>query len=280
MAQAVHDAGGKIALQIGHGGVVSSPELIGQEPTGPSAMLTEAGPLGREMTLDEIEETVEAFAAAASRAVQASFDGVQIHTAHGYLLSQFLSPFFNRRSDAYGGSLENRARMLMQVVGRVQSAVGDGYPVFVKLNSEDCLEGGFTNKEMLAVCAMLQDAGVDAIELSGGTVLGLVMNKPEISFSRVGKDGVYWRAAAEQYKSEIGVPLILVGGVHSCETTEGLVEGGAADYVAMCRPLIREPDLINRWKAGDRKKADCISDNACIMAGIQWQGVHCVHLAQ
>jgi 2,4-dienoyl-CoA reductase-like NADH-dependent reductase (Old Yellow Enzyme family) len=142
MAQAVHQAGGKIAMQIAHGGLFASPDLTGQEPLGPSPMPTGEGLLGREMTPGEIEETVAAFGSAASRAVQAGYDAVQIHAAHGYLLSEFLSPFFNHRTDAYGGSLENRARMLMQVVDRVQDAVGDEYPVLVKLNSEDRLEGG------------------------------------------------------------------------------------------------------------------------------------------
>jgi len=278
MTQSVHNAGGKIVLQIGHGGVFSSFELTGKEPLGPSAMPTEQGPLGRAMTEGEVQDTVNAFAAAASRAVKAGFDGVQIHAAHGYLLSQFLSPFFNHRADAYGGSFENRARMLMQVVERVRDAVGDGYPVFVKVNSEDRLEGGLGNAEMLAVCAMLEQAGIDAIELSGGTILGLAMNNPAISFSPVGDNGVYWRAAAEQYKKEIGIPLILVGGVRSYEAAEALVKTGVADYVSLCRPLIREPDLVHRWQAGDRKKAGCISDNACIMAGVKGEGVHCVHI--
>ena len=280
MTQAVHDAGAKIALQIVHGGVLSPAELTGEEPVGPSAMPTEAGPLGRAMTAGEIQGTVEAFAAAASRAVVAGFDAVEIHAAHGYLLSQFLSPFFNRRTDEYGGSLGNRARMLMQVVSGVQDAVDDGYPVFVKMNSEDLLDGGLSKKEMVEVCAMLQGAGIDAIELSGGTVLGVAMNKLEITPFPVGNGRVYWREAAEQYKKEIDVPLILVGGIRSFETAEGLVEGGVTDYVALSRPLIREPDLINRWKAGDRKKADCISDDACGFAGFEGKSVRCVHLAQ
>jgi len=278
MTESVHKAGGKIILQIGHGGVFSSAELTGKEVLGPSAMPTEQGPLGRAMSEGEIEDTVDAFAAAAARAVKAGFDGVQIHAAHGYLLSQFLSPFFNHRSDAHGGTLENRARMLIQVVERVRDVVSDAYPVFVKVNSEDRLEGGLGNVEMLAVCAMLEQAGVDAIELSGGTILGLVMNDPAISFSPVGSDGMYWQTAAKQYKKRIGVPLILVGGVRSCEAAEASVENGVADYVSLCRPLIREPDLVRRWQAGDRTKADCISDNACIMAGIQGKGVHCPHL--
>ena len=280
MTQSVHKAGGKIVLQIAHGGVFSSSELTGAEPLGPSAMPTEQGPLGRAMTEREIQDTVDAFASAAARAVQAGFDGVQIHAAHGYLLSQFLSPFFNQRTDAYGGSLENRARLLMQVVERVRKVVGKRYPILVKLNSEDCLEGGLTNKEMLSVCTMLQTAGIDAIEMSGGTILGLVMNKPEISFSPVGDRQPYWRQAAEQYKSKIDLPLILVGGIRSCEMARELIESGVADYISLCRPLIREPGLVNRWKEGDTSKADCISDNACVMAGVQGKSVHCVHVDQ
>jgi 2,4-dienoyl-CoA reductase-like NADH-dependent reductase (Old Yellow Enzyme family) len=280
MTQSVHKAGGKIMLQIGHGGVFSSSELTGAEPLGPSAMPTEQGPLGRAMAEGEIEDTLAAYASAATRAVQAGFDGIQIHAAHGYLLSQFLSPFFNRRTDAYGGSLENRTRLLMQVVERVREAVGNGYPVLVKLNSEDCLEGGLTNQEMLSVGAMLQTAGIDAIEMSGGTILGLVMNKPEISFSPVGDRQPYWRQAAEQFKSKIDLPLILVGGIRSCEMAKELIESGVADYISLCRPLIREPGLINRWKEGDARKADCISDNACVMGGVQGKGVHCVHVDQ
>jgi 2,4-dienoyl-CoA reductase-like NADH-dependent reductase (Old Yellow Enzyme family) len=243
-------------------------------------MPTEQGPLGRAMTGGEIQDTVDAFAAAAARGVQAGFDGVQIHAAHGYLLSQFLSPFFNRRADAYGGALDNRARMLIQVVERVREAVGGAYPVLVKVNSEDRLEGGFGRAEMLALCAMVQQAGVDAIEVSGGTILGLATGKPEISFSPVSEKGVYWQDAAEQAKKEIGVPLILVGGIRSFETAETLIESGVADLISLSRPLIREPGLFNRWKAGDRRPAGCISDNACVMAGVKGEGVHCVHIDQ
>jgi 2,4-dienoyl-CoA reductase-like NADH-dependent reductase (Old Yellow Enzyme family) len=279
MTEAVHKAGGKIAMQIVHGGVLSSPELTGEEVLGPSAMQSENGPVGREMTKEEIQETVEAFVKAASRAEKAGFDGLQIHIAHTYLLNQFLSPFFNKRTDEYGGSLENRARMLMQVVSRVKDTVA-GYPILVKLNSEDLLEGGLTKEEMLEVCAMLQHAGIDAIELSGGTTLGLFINKLEITPFPIGNGDVYWRKAAEQYKKKIDVPLILVGGIRSFETAEQLVEGGVADYVSMSRPLIREPDLINRWKTGDTRKADCVSDNACLQPGIEGKGVHCAHLVQ
>ena len=280
MATVVHESGGKIAMQMVHGGVFSIPELTGEEVLGPSAMQTEKGPVGREMTKEEIQETVEAFVKAASRAKKAGFDGVQIHVAHGYLLNQFLSPFFNKRTDEYGGSLDNRARMIMQVVSGVHEAVGDAFPVFVKLNSDDLLDGGFTKKQMLEVCVMLQAAGIDAIELSGGTGLGLALNKLEITPFPVGNGEVYWREATELYNAKVDVPLMLVGGLRSYETAEKLVEAGVVDYVSLSRPLIREPDLINRWKKGDMREADCVRDNACFKSGMEGQGIRCFHLDQ
>ena len=123
MAETVHKAGGKILMQLAHGGLFAHPQLTGQKPLGPSVMTTENGPVGREMTQDEIHGTVQAFREAAVRAQKAGFDGVQIHAAHGYLLSQFLSPFFNKREDEYGGSVENRARIVLQIVQSVRKAV-------------------------------------------------------------------------------------------------------------------------------------------------------------
>jgi len=267
-------------LQIAHGGLQSPAELVGGTPLGPSPMQTEQGPLGRAMTHDEIQETVNAFGAAATRAVRAGFDGIQIHAAHGYLLSEFLSPFFNQRADDYGQSLENRARLLMQVVERVQGVANDAIPVFVKLNTDDRLPGGFSTDEMIGVSGMLQDIGVDAIELSGGTTMALFMNQPENSYARTGEERLYWQDAAEQYRSEVDVPLMLVGGIRTLEEAEEIVESGLADYVSMCRPLIREPSLVNRWKAGNTTPANCASCNGCLRAGAQGEGVHCVQTVQ
>ena len=125
------------------------------------------------MTTEQIHSGRCRFRRSAARAKKAGFDGVKIHAAHGFLLSQFLSPFFNHREDAYGGSLENRARLLLEVVHSVREAVGDWVPVLVKINAEDFLPGGFSTDEMLQVAELLERAGVDAIELSGGTILGL-----------------------------------------------------------------------------------------------------------
>lgn len=278
MAETVHNADGKILMQLAHGGLFAHPQLTGQDPIGPSAMMTEKGLTGREMTKQEIQGIVSAFRESAIRAQKAGFDGIQIHAAHGYLLSQFLSPFFNKREDEYGGSIENRGRIVLEVVQSVREAVGDQFPVLVKINAEDFLDGGFCVDDMLNVARMLEKSSVDAIELSGGTILGILMGTPNISFSRIGDEEIYYEAAAKRYKGEIRIPLMLVGGIRSYEVSQRLVEEGVTDYVSLCRPLIREPDLIKRWELGDTREADCVSENACFQPGIEGKGVHCVHV--
>jgi 2,4-dienoyl-CoA reductase-like NADH-dependent reductase (Old Yellow Enzyme family) len=280
MAQAVHQAGGKVALQIAHAGLLADTEQTGQDPLGPSPMQTENGPVGRAMTAGELDDMVAAFASAASRAVQAGCDAVQIHSAHGYGLGQFISPFFNKRTDEYGGSVENRARMHRRVIAAVREAVGDAYPILIKMNVVDLLDGGLSKEEMVEACVLLEQAGIDAIELSGGTTYALRKGQIELTPFPTKKKTVYYRDAAELYKTKVDVPLMLVGGIRSFETSEELVERGVADYISLCRPLIREPDLVKRWKAGDRRKADCISDNLCGYAIMQGKDLHCVHLEQ
>jgi 2,4-dienoyl-CoA reductase-like NADH-dependent reductase (Old Yellow Enzyme family) len=277
MASAVHDAQGKAILQLAHGGCYAPSALTGHEEVGPSANDTDKFPRCREMSLQEIDEVVQAFGKAAGRAQKAGFDGVQLHAAHGYLLSQFLSPFFNKRTDNYGGSIENRARILLEAFQAVRNEVGEQFPVFVKINSEDFVEGGLTADEMLQVCAMLEKAGVDAIEMSGGTVYA----SGAFSCCRVGQDqDVYYIEAAARYKERIGVPLLLVGGIRSPGQTEAIFRADLADYVSICRPLIREPDLIKRWKSGDTKPAACISCSGCFAPGLKGEGVHCVFEGQ
>jgi 2,4-dienoyl-CoA reductase-like NADH-dependent reductase (Old Yellow Enzyme family) len=277
MVDAVHEAGGKIVLQLAHAGRRAGFGLTELEPLGPSVMIGETGPACRAMTQDEILRVGEAFARAAVRAVKAGFDGIQIHAAHGYLLSQFLSPFHNKRKDTYGGGVENRARVLLEVLRRVRDVVGPGYPTLVKMNSEDFIDGGLSVDDMLAVAVMLEKGGIDAIELSGGSAFS---PKKYIS-SRPGRiereeDEVYYREAAHGYKERVHVPLILVGGIRSYGVAEKLAEDGIADYIALCRPLIREPGLINRWRSGDTGKATCVSDNGCFTPARAGRGLSCV----
>lgn len=144
MADAVHAQGGSIALQIAHAGCYGAQPLSGLEPIGPSSMDGSKAPVCRAMTAADIRQVTQAFAAAARRAQKAGFDAVQIHAAHGYLLSEFLSPYFNQRTDEYGGPVENRARLVLEVFQAIRAAVGSGYPILIKLNSEDFVEGGVT----------------------------------------------------------------------------------------------------------------------------------------
>jgi 2,4-dienoyl-CoA reductase-like NADH-dependent reductase (Old Yellow Enzyme family) len=278
MTQAVHEAGGRIVAQLFHGGLFANPQYTGQDPLGPSVLNTGQGPLGKEMMIEQIESIVMAFGEAAVRAKKAGFDGVQIHAAHAFLLSQFLSPFFNHRPDAYGGSIENRARLTLEVVQTVREAVGEAYPLLVKINADDFLPGGFSTDDMLQVAELLERVGVDALEMSGGTVLALVSGNPNASFSRVERNGLYYEDAAKRYRAKISAPLILDGGNRSLQVSQWLIEQGITDFAAMARPLIREPDLVQRWQTGDTTESACISCNDCLFEGLKGNGVHCMHL--
>lgn len=281
MAAAVHSAGGKIALQLVHGGCNANSSLTGLDPVGPTEVQKGGQIACRSAGKKEITAIVTAFAHAAERAKEAGFDAIQIHAAHGFLLSQFLSPAFNKRTDEYGGSLENRARFLLEVVKRIRQEVGPQYPVLVKLNSEDFLEGGLTRDEAIEVSGLLAKGSVDAIELSGGTgasPINLIPPRPG-SLSTPDKE-VYYREAAKAYKQYVPIPLILVGGIRSYEVAERMVRDGMTDYISLSRPLICEPGLVKRWREGDRRKSDCVSDNSCFAPASDGIGIYCVTMAK
>jgi len=258
MTRAVHDQNGKIVLQLGYGGAYLSKSRV------------------RIMTVGDIQELVTAYGTAARRAKTAGFDGVQIFAAHGFFLSQLLCPRYNDRSDAYGGAIENRARALLEVLASVRAHTGDDYPVLVKLNCRDFVESGLNLQDSIRVAKWLAEGGMDAIELSGG-----LLNNPNIMQSKIdtAADEAYFQNEARAFKEEIEVPLILVGGIRSFDVASRLVSEGVADYISMSRPFIREPDLINRWKAGELREAECISCNNCFEQIKQGKGVSCVPLA-
>jgi 2,4-dienoyl-CoA reductase-like NADH-dependent reductase (Old Yellow Enzyme family) len=278
MALAVHDAGGKIALQLAHAGIRGAAGSEGFPAVGPSPLETESGVIGREMSEAELEALVRAFAAAAARAQAAGFDAVQIHAAHGYLLSQFLSPFFNKRTDGYGGDVSGRTRLPREVIAAVRDEVGPGYPVLLKMNAADFLPGGMTVEQMLQTLPILKEAGLDSIELSGGTFL----SSQEERSMRVPRDPQapsepYYEEAAVRFKEKTGLPLMLVGGIRTYETAERLVAQGIADYVALSRPLICEPDLVRRWESGDLGPSTCRSDNRCFVRALKGRGLVCAY---
>jgi 2,4-dienoyl-CoA reductase-like NADH-dependent reductase (Old Yellow Enzyme family) len=290
LADAVHAAGGKIALQLAHGGLWSvagaggdfhaAGAVCAPQPLGPSVRQTEAGPLGREMSLADIEAVVGAFAGAARRAREAGVDAVQIHAAHGYLLSEFLSPLFNRRQDAYGGSVARRTRLVTEVVAAVREAVGPDYPVLIKLNSEDFVAGGATVEEMLESAALLAAAGVDAIELSGGTSLSGDLGPLRMRTGIPEDREAYYQEAAIKLKQRVSLPVMLVGGIRTFEAAERLVAQGYADYISLSRPFVCEPDLVARWERGDRGPSICRSDNRCFYKTLKREGIFCPHVAR
>ncbi len=275
MAAAVHAKGGKIVMQLAHAGFFANAKLTGQTPLAPSNVEGIAKGPRQELNVAEIKEIVVALARGAGRAKEAGFDGVQIHSAHGYLLSQFLSPAYNKRTDEYGGDIRSRAKIHREVLQAVRDAVGTGYPVLIKINSQDFIDDGLSLEDSVQVGKMMADGGIDAIEISGG-----MLNNPKLSPSRMAinkaEKEAYFREAAEAFRAKIDVPLILVGGNRSVEVAERLVDESIVDYVSLCRPLIREPDLINRWKSGDLRKATCISDNQCFGPGQKGEGIYCI----
>jgi len=275
LTDAVHKKGGKIMVQLAHAGMFANPKLTGETPVAPSALSGFTEYLPKEMDLNDIEELVKAFGEAALRAKNAGFDGIQIHAAHGYLLSQFLSPVFNKRNDRYGGKIEDRANFLLEILKSIRTNVGHDYPLLIKMNSRDFLEGGLELEESIEVAAMLKEEGIDAIEISGGTAAS-----GKRSPARTGilseDDEAYFKDAARAFKESIDIPLILVGGIRSLGVAKDIVDNNIADYISMSRPFIREPDLINRWKSGNQDKANCLSDSKCFAPAMSGKGVYCV----
>jgi 2,4-dienoyl-CoA reductase-like NADH-dependent reductase (Old Yellow Enzyme family) len=224
MARAVQAAGGKMALQLVHGGCYANSGLTGSELVGPSKVEKDGQVTCRQAGSKDIAAIISAFARAAGRAQQAGFDAVQIHAAHGFLLSQFLSPAFNKRKDEYGGELENRARLVLEVVKSVRATVGPEYPILIKLNSEDFLEDGMTREEAVKVAGLLEKASVDAIELSGGTVASPEkFLPPRPGRLKAPEQEAYYLEAARLYKQKVSIPLLLVGGIRSHDIAEKLV---------------------------------------------------------
>ncbi len=275
MAGAVHDRSGKIVAQLAHAGLYADAELTGQAPLAPSSVTGFTQNVPEEMNPADIGQVVDAFADAARRAKTAGFDGVQIHAAHGYLLSQFLSPQFNRRSDAYGRGVSDRARIVLEVLEEIRSRVGPDYPVLIKMNTGDYLEGGLELEDALTIAALLESAGIDAIELSGGTGASGKLSPVRTGINREEQEA-YFEDAARRFRNQVGVPLLLVGGIRSYSIAERIVSQNIADCISMSRPFIREPDLVNRWRSGDRSRSTCLSDNRCFVPIRNGEGVYCV----
>jgi len=225
------------------------------------------------LTAGEIEMIIGGLAEGIVQMKALGFDGVQLHCAHGYLLSRFLSPYANRREDQYGGSVVNRVRIIREVVAEARGRAGD-FPILIKMNGTDNMPGGIDAQNLPALALEIEKAGIDAIEISGGMADCLIRPKSELGFPPVPIPEAHTRINhpdKESYflehaeKLSLGIPIILVGGNRDVERLEAIVRRDKVDFIALCRPLINEPDLPRRWLEGRGTSATgCISCNSCL----------------
>lgn len=279
---AVHGEGGKIAFQLGHGGLQASEAATGQPLMGPASM-----------TESRIKEIIKAFKSAAERAVESGVDAIQLHAAHGYLLNEFLSPNVNQRKDAWGGSDENRFRLLKEIVLEIKSILPRGFPLLIKLSTNDYTgEDGVTPPLAVIYAGWLKELAVDGLETSCGTSKGRTFNmcrgdvpvaemvkmfpapaqemKRAYFESLAGKFDLkapYNVDATKRIRPVFGdIPLFAVGGWREMNQMEDAVSRGDTDFIAMCRPFIREPNIVKRFREGKAVKATCKSCNKCLAA--------------
>jgi len=251
----VHSFGSKTIIQLSHSGIIEKDGEFVDVTNGFSDDL---------ISNEDIKEIVKLYANAALRSQKAGFDGVQIHAAHGYFLTKFLSPFYNKRTDEYGGSVENRTKLVVEILNEIKDKCGNDYPVFLKLNSSDFMKEENTNglEQGRQIAIILDRAGIDAIEVSGGVADGeyscvrTKILKPE--------NEAYHLENCLEISKSVSAPLILVGGMRSPDIINQVLEAfPAIQGVSLSRPFISEPNLIKRWKDGDHKKARCVSCNMC-----------------
>jgi 2,4-dienoyl-CoA reductase-like NADH-dependent reductase (Old Yellow Enzyme family) len=265
LADAIHRGGGKCSIQLGHGGGHTRFDICGETPVAPSAIphpvfeVTNQTIVPRAMTLMDIHATTQAFAAAAARAEKAGFDCVEIHAAHGYLISQFLTPFENRRTDQYGGDLENRARMGLDVLRAVKAAVK--IPVIFRLSVDDYFPEGLQYTEGKQVALWAAEAGADALHIAAGHYRSLPsaarmippMNYPDATFL----------AYAWAVKQEVRVPVIAVGRLGEPDVAAEAIQTGKADFIALGRTSIAEPEWVEKLRRGEPARR-CLACNTCV----------------
>lgn len=263
---AIHAEGAKASIQLGHGGGHTRRDICGDAPIAPSAIahIVEEGHtetiVPEAMSRERIGRTVRAFAEAADRAARAGFDAVEIHGAHGYLLSQFLSPLENRRDDEYGGTLENRARFSLEIVRAVREAV-PGLAVVFRMNGDDFFDGGMTPPEAVEVAAWAAAAGADAIHVTGGHYRSTP--SPSIMIPPMATAPTPFLGFARAVKAVVAVPVITVGRFGAPADAEAALMAGDADFVALGRPLLADPQWPERARAGHEVRR-CLACNSCV----------------
>jgi len=299
---AMHAEGAKVSIQLGHAGWFASPRAMGMRPIGPSRSFSpHAQAFSRAMSPEQLDQVIGEFADATRLAVEAGFDAIEVHVGHGYLLSQFLCPYNNRRRDRWGGSLENRARFPRQVLRAVREAAGPGAAVTAKPNMEDGFAKGLQLDEGLEVARMIErDGSVDAFQLTGGHTtrtpmflmrgdvpLGEMIRNQRGWVRRLGMrllapsilqpwkfEEAFFLPNARRYLTELSLPLMLLGGLTRLDTMQRAIDEGFA-FVSLGRALIREPDLVRQMQTGETDAALCIPCNRCIVE-MDKGGTRCV----
>ena len=308
LSEAVHQEGGRIAFQLSHAGRQTKKSLIGRTPLAPSARGRDPTYFVKPVAMNEeqITEGVQAFGQAARRAVEAGADGVQIHAAHGYLLNEFLSPYWNVRHDDWGGSDQNRFRLLKETVLEVRKALPAGMPLLVKLSTNDYApREGVRPSLALTYASWLAELGIDGLELSCGAVYYSFanMSRGEIPVDEAAMAFPGWmrplakvslRRMAGKFDLEegynipasrlikpavAGLPVMVVGGLRRLSHMEALLEEGAADFVSMSRPFVREPTLVRRFREGKAERASCESCNRCFALIASDRPLRCIQRA-
>lgn len=307
LTAAVHAEGARAAIQLGHAGYFASRAAIGTTPVGPSRVFNPAGlAFSRAADEGDLDRIAGDFGRAAALAVRAGFDAIEVHLGHGYLLSQFLSPFTNRRRDGYGGGIAARARFPRRVLRTVREAVGGaGVAVYAKLNMEDGFRGGLQLADAIEVARLLEaDGTVDALELTGGFTSRspMFLMRGEVPLSdmirhersavrRLGLrvagrrfmraypfTDAFFRPAAQQVRAAVSLPLILLGGILGLDTMQQAMQDGF-EFVALGRALLREPDLVARLAAGQASRSACVSCNRCVVQ-MEAGGTRCVFVPE
>jgi 2,4-dienoyl-CoA reductase-like NADH-dependent reductase (Old Yellow Enzyme family) len=271
LAEVIHRHDCYVFAQLNYGG--SRVEKECAEPVGPSPVVNPStGLLARELKTSEIWEIVHAFGRAAARVREAGLDGILIHGAHGYLASLFTSPFTNHRTDEWGGDAQRRFRFLDEIYRSIRKAVGNDFPVAIKLGIKDDTEEGLSLEEGADTAARLARIGIDTIEISAGVATKAIANRSNI---RSIEQEAYFLPYAKAVRPKVGqLPLSLVGGLRSPRLMEEIVTAGWTDFVSLARPFICEPDLVNKIREGRWGPVSCTRDDRC-RAGMGKEGLRC-----
>ena len=252
----VHKNKAKILMQIFHVGGLTT--LQTDKIYAPSSIkIPSTNRTSNEMSKDDILRIEQNFVDGAIRAQKAGFDGVDIHAAHHYLLSEFLSPIYNKRNDEYGGNDENRARIIIEIIKKMRKEVGPDFIISMKINCEDGYPEGITQEGFLTACKLAEKAGVDMIQVSGMEWwFGKIKPKTPVFFQQT-------KLLADIVK----IPVVLVGGLRDVDTMENAINNSNIEFVSIGRPLICEPDIVQKWKSGYKKKSICLNCNNCLNKG-------------